>query len=317
MRPTAFFLSIALLCALTIGTDAAFRYRSLRSNVSRSGSFKTPRIVGGFAPSAQYSPYLVSVDITYGPLKGTSGCTGSVISSNRVLCAAHCFVDTLDDELNPPQTVLEVVTDTEVWVGVTTGADDLDETSSGYYAVLAVDIERRYVVETDAHDVAIITIDGTLPASQKIMQLAETDLPEGSAIFAAGYGIVEDEGDSPGQLLQVALRTRNFERCSEQEEITTTGSDIQICIGHKDADGEGKDTCQGDSGGPAFRLQGRERVATQYGITSFGFECARKERPAVYARVPFYRANILAHAAADVASVDTTVWNRVYSNLAS
>ena len=48
---------------------------------------------------------------------------------------------------------------------------------------------------------------------------------------------------------------------------------------------EGTDTCQGDSGGPALILGLNSTEDIQMGITSWGFGCADKNYPGVYARV--------------------------------
>ena len=45
----------------------------------------------------------------------------------------------------------------------------------------------------------------------------------------------------------------------------------------------GKDSCQGDSGGPFVCADDNKPVLV--GITSWGFGCAEKEHPGVYAEV--------------------------------
>ena len=53
-----------------------------------------------------------------------------------------------------------------------------------------------------------------------------------------------------------------------------------FCAGQKQG---GKDSCQGDSGGPFVCVDDNKPVLV--GITSWGFGCAEKKHPGVYAEV--------------------------------
>ena len=56
---------------------------------------------------------------------------------------------------------------------------------------------------------------------------------------------------------------------------------MMVCAGYKKG---GKDTCGGDSGGPLV-VQNEDESYFLAGITSWGLNCAKKNRPGVYTRV--------------------------------
>lgn len=58
---------------------------------------------------------------------------------------------------------------------------------------------------------------------------------------------------------------------------------LMLCAGD-----EGRDSCQGDSGGPAFMRDPAIDRVVQFGITSFGYGCARKGYPGIYTKVANY-----------------------------
>ena len=57
---------------------------------------------------------------------------------------------------------------------------------------------------------------------------------------------------------------------------------IFVCAGTSNG---GKDSCEGDSGGPMIRRASSRLSYELVGVTSWGYGCAQKGRPGVYARV--------------------------------
>lgn len=276
-------------------------FHQLQFNAS-ARNVKNPAIVGGYQPSALYGQYLVQIGSVYAGLEGfLFSCTGSVIASNRVLTAAHCFTDYVEDG------IVYTLATVQVLVGGLDRGNPLDTSLSNQYRVSIVHNIASYNDFTSQNDIAILTLERNLPSEQKFATIPATTPDADSAILVAGYGVTESDGNFPTTLLQVALRLRSDTLCLENESDYDAAT--MVCASHHDFERDGKDSCQGDSGGPLFVLSGRDRTMLQVGVTSFGFECARLKRPGVYARVSTYKAAIDAHiATADPSTLPSSQW---------
>lgn len=213
-------------------------------------------------------------------------CTGSLITSNIVLTAAHCMPKRASD--------VKIVFATNIdYIMNTREMDILQE-----HALTATDFRvspswdpKNETVEIDTGDIAIIKFKGTVPAGYKPATFLpnKDDLKVGTMVTLAGYGVdsVEMTEIDPKKYrkLEEAIEFgdvfcsgdwKNYGTCFEIErsgdgELRTTTAPISILyetevrLNEKQAG-----TCNGDSGGPAYLL--KDGVYYLFGVTSRGSE---------------------------------------------
>jgi hypothetical protein len=221
----------------------------------------TPRIVGGTPADPADFPGVVGILTWFDDLHGgfrVALCTGTVLSSTKVLTAGHCTV-------NFPYGYTEVIA----------GRQTLFDDTAGFVARVATTWTHQgynfaaqnadpQVAPVD--DVSVLTLKDALPTDYTPVTLADQGAADSTAQAATivGYGVTAATADDPGTLLQASVPIKTDDECS-----TAFGAaykpDRMLCAGNPPT----TDSCFGDSGGPI--LDG----AVQVGITDFGpQECA-------------------------------------------
>ncbi|MGC9459872.1 trypsin-like serine protease [Vibrio genomosp. F10] len=181
-------------------------------------------------------------------------CGATIINSQYVLTAAHCFYEDMDGILN---------------FYVAYGLQDESDYLLG--SVEKARVEKYYFpdnysnFESDlwANDIAVLKLETALNVSDysSLLNSSTNGSYSGSAI-AIGHGQISTNVNGGNRLLETTLTQVNSSMCSGGL------SDSQICFTGALNNGLKNSTCKGDSGGPLYWDNGGGYV--QIGITSFG-----------------------------------------------
>lgn len=261
--------------ALALGGMKMNRRKALTLGLffgAASSAFAGDFIIGGTVVTASDPVASTTVLVT----DGNFICTGSIIDQDMVVTAAHCVA--------APADTLRIVFARDLNNSVSK-SDVLPIT--GYLANPGWQGEASQGV--DQHDIAVIHLNGTLPAGYKPATLlsaqASAALKKGDATELAGYGITNAQTqDGAGTLREVGVKIL--------KQIGTTEVVLDQRSGHG--------ACHGDSGGPAFVKVGGQLQL--WGVTNRGYpdnapdDCVHY---AVYTRIEAY-ADWIAQAASQL-----------------
>ncbi|GAA6066614.1 polyserase-2 isoform X1, partial [Tachysurus ichikawai] len=237
-------------------------------NVCGIASLNT-RIVGGQNAVQGSWPWQVSLQVPGGHF-----CGGSLISSDWVLSAAHCF-----RSIN------------YIRVTVKLGMYALygNNPNSVSNSIAAVYIHPYYNIYTNDNDLSLVKLSSPVTFTTYItpvcLAAAGSTLFTNLQTWVTGWGNINNGVSlpSPGTLQEVQVPIIGNRQCNCLYGVGAI-TDNMVCAGLLQG---GKDSCQGDSGGPLVVKQGSQWV--QAGIVSFGKDCALANFPGVYARVSQYQ----------------------------
>ncbi|XP_066532843.1 trypsin-2-like isoform X1 [Hoplias malabaricus] len=210
------------------------------------------KIVGGYECTPYSQPWQVSLNAGY------HFCGGSLVSQDWVVSAAHCYKSSIQVRLGEHNI-------------------QVNENTEQFITSAKVIRNPNFSSWTLDSDIMLIKLSQPARLNQYVQTVA---LPENCAAAGtwcrvSGWGNTMSSGEYRSNKLQCLdlpiIATKDCQN-SYPGMITNT----MFCAGFLEG---GKDSCQGDSGGPVVcngELQG---------VVSWGYGCAEKGNPGVYAKV--------------------------------
>uniref|UniRef100_A0A669ERY3 Peptidase S1 domain-containing protein n=1 Tax=Oreochromis niloticus TaxID=8128 RepID=A0A669ERY3_ORENI len=225
------------------------------------------RIVGGQVAPVGSWPWQVSLQRS-----GFHFCGGSLINSQWVLTAAHCFQ-----------------TSTPTGLTVNLGLQSLQGSNPNAVSRTVTQIinHPNYNSGTNDNDICLLQLSSPVTFTSYIspvcLAASDSTFYSGVNSWVTGWGNIGMSLPSPQNLMEVEVPVVGNRQCNCNYGVGRI-TDNMICAG---LSAGGKDSCQGDSGGPMVSKQNGRWI--QAGVVSFGEGCAEPNLPGVYARVSQYQ----------------------------
>uniref|UniRef100_G1PBV1 Enteropeptidase n=1 Tax=Myotis lucifugus TaxID=59463 RepID=G1PBV1_MYOLU len=225
------------------------------------------KIVGGNNANEGAWPWLTAL-----AYNGKLLCGASLVSNDWLVSAAHCVYGR---NLEPSK-----------WKAIL-GLHAASNLTSPQVVTRLIDqivINPHYNKRSKDSDIVMMHLEFKVNYTDYIQPIC---LPEENQVFLpgricsiAGWGRIVHDGPTADILKEAEVPLISNEKCQQQmPEYSITEN--MVCAGYEEG---GIDSCQGDSGGPLMCQENNRWFLA--GVTSFGYECARPNRPGVYARGP-------------------------------
>jgi hypothetical protein len=214
-------------------------------------------------------------------------CGGTLINDRYIVTASHCVDGQTEKGIQVLVNEQDILISTETAGG--TRKFDVDKIIK----------HPNYSRRTVDNDIALVRLAGRIDLTAGSGPTVPVCLPanndndfSGLSATVAGWGTTKEGGSTSNSLQKVDVPIIKNSECNSaatryQGKIT----DSMLCAGFIQTGG--KDACQGDSGGPLIIDNGTRK--TLVGVVSWGFGCAQKRAPGVYARVARFPDWILAN----------------------
>ena len=243
----------------------------LSALVSEGAAAANFRIVGGHEAAIGEWPWIVAIAHTTearpgGDARRRQFCSGTLIAPAQVLTAAHCVSRSGGAVVGPGG------------IEVLAGYHDLLDVRGRAIRVVRVTPHPQFDRKTMANDFALLDLAEQADRTPALLVHAAYRPRRGAQATVKGWGSTTEGGSAAPSLHQARIPIWDSGECDAVVPGFRAGA--MICGGRRQG---GRDTCQGDSGGPLMVHVGR--LWRLVGVVSFGYGCARRGRPGIYAWV--------------------------------
>ncbi|XP_039424584.1 acrosin-like [Corvus cornix cornix] len=246
------------------------------------------RVVGGTGALPGAWPWMVSIQHPWMPDLGHL-CGGSLISTQWVLTAAHCFNDITNISM----------------MYVLIGATQLTQPGPGAQmrSIKQVVMHQYYNHGDMSYDIALLELDHPVQCSPYIQLACVPDatlrVSELKNCWVAGWGATAARAQKSSDYLQEArVQLIDTKLCNSSGWYAGEIHTHNLCAGYPQGT---IDTCQGDSGGPLMCQDNNADYWWVIGVTSWGRGCARAKQPGIYTSTQHFYNWILVQMGANTA----------------
>uniref|UniRef100_A0AAY4ANM8 trypsin n=1 Tax=Denticeps clupeoides TaxID=299321 RepID=A0AAY4ANM8_9TELE len=213
------------------------------------------KIVGGYECKPYSQPWQASLNVGY------HFCGGSLVNKDWVVSAAHCYQSRIEVRLG------------EHNIGYSEGNEQFISSEK-------VIRHPNYDSWNIDNDIMLIKLSRSATLNQYVQPVAlpTSCPPAGTMCRVSGWGNTMSSTADSDKLQCLEIPIISDRDCNNSYPGMITNS--MFCAGYLEG---GKDSCQGDSGGPVVcngQLQG---------VVSWGYGCAEKDHPGVYAKVCIFQ----------------------------
>ncbi|XP_048002705.1 venom protease-like isoform X2 [Leguminivora glycinivorella] len=247
---------------------------------------KVELIVGGENAQLGEFPHMAAIGWVNFEDSYSFNCGGSLISTRWVLTAGHC---TRDPRARDPNPAIVRLGDQNIDPSVQDGATPVEVPIKQIVKHPEYKPPRRY------NDIALLELATDVDFSNTIRPAClwqRNDFDSYTRAVATGWGVIDvNTKETSKELQKVSISLLENDYCDQllansRNRNWQGFAPSQMCAGELRG---GRDTCQGDSGAP-LQVASRDNQCIFHvvGVTSFGAQCARSGRPAIYTRVASY-----------------------------